>query len=394
MFTIVYNGGQAIRVPQDAMIQQVPNNSKMMKKILLLSIVIGILSFWQRPKEWADLRFEHINIQNPPEHTGALSQNNLLGNAKQLFVGELDGPESAVVEGDTIYTTVKEAVVKIVNNKIEKRFKCPNSHPLGIRRLNKELLVIADGIRGLVSLNPNTGEFKILVPSEIVYEGKPISFVDDVDVINENEVIFTDASWLYRMDNFVTAAVSGLASGRVYHYNIKTGELHLLMDHLHFSNGIQLFPDKESFIVSETMTAKIWRYYLSGEKQGKKELFATNLPGNPDNIRISHDGKSFFVALCISRLPGEFNSIDFVMSSPNLRWFLFNIIPHKLHQFLMMEHTESDYGLAAELDLNGKIIRTFHAPEGKINHLSQITDDGKNLYVSSFMNPFLAVMPR
>ena len=227
-----------------------------------------------------------------------------------------------------------------------------------------------------------------------MYEGKPIKFVDDVDVINENEVIFTDASWFVNMENLVTAAVAGLASGRVYHYNIKTRELHLLIDHLHFANGIQLFPDKKSFIVSETLTSKLWRYYLSGEKQGKKEVFATNLPGNPDNVRISHDGKSFFVAFCMVRPPGKFNVVDFAMRSPNLRWFLFNIVPHKLHQYLMSEYKESDYGLAAELDLNGKILRTFHAPEGKINHLSQITDDGKNLYVSSFSNPYFAVMPR
>ena len=225
-------------------------------------------------------------------------------------------------------------------------------------------------------------------------EGKPIRFVDDVDVINENEVVFTDASWLNNMEDYTTTVVSGLAAGRVYHYNIKTKEIHLLIDHLHFANGIQLFPDKRSFIVSETLTAKIWRYYLSGEKQGKKEVFAANLPGNPDNVRSSLDGKSFFVAFCTIRLPNTFNVIDFIMKSPNLRWFMFNIVPHKIHQYLMVEHKEGDYGLAAEIDLDGRILRTFHAPDGKINHLSQITDDGKNLYVSSYSNLYLAVMPR
>lgn len=41
------------------------------------------------------------------------------------------------------------------------------------------------------------------------------------------------------------------------------------------------------------------RYYLKGEKQGKSEIF-TNLPGFPDNIRIT-DHKTLLVALVVTR---------------------------------------------------------------------------------------------
>lgn len=34
----------------------------------------------------------------------------------------------------------------------------------------------------------------------------------------------------------------------------------------------------------------IYRYYLKGEKKGKMEVFMDNLPGLPDNIRLSSSG--------------------------------------------------------------------------------------------------------
>ncbi len=110
-----------------------------------------------------------------------------------------------------------------------------------------------------------------------------------------------------------------------------TGEVRVLVDDLFFANGIQLFPDRESVLIAETTMARItrqvpslrWsikdcRYYLAGTKRGQREVFAENLPGLPDNIRLSHNG-TFWVGMAGIRQHGRFSFLDFVAEKPWLR---------------------------------------------------------------------------
>lgn len=46
---------------------------------------------------------------------------------------------------------------------------------------------------------------------------------------------------------------------RVLRLTRSTGKIDVIMDKLYFPNGIQLFPDKQSFLVSETGAARIKR---------------------------------------------------------------------------------------------------------------------------------------
>jgi hypothetical protein len=60
-------------------------------------------------------------------------------------------------------------------------------------------------------------------------------------------------------------------------------------------------------------------YYLSGPKRGRHELFADNLPGFPDNIRVSASGMSFYVALFSHRDPAGSNFFDRFAQWPLVR---------------------------------------------------------------------------
>ncbi len=64
---------------------------------------------------------------------------------------------------------------------------------------------------------------------------------------------------------------------------------------------VQIHPDKKSVLVTESGSARIQRYYFAGPKRGRSEIFIDNLPGYPDNVRLSSNGKSFFVALFSAR---------------------------------------------------------------------------------------------
>jgi hypothetical protein len=96
------------------------------------------------------------------------------------------------------------------------------------------------------------------------------------------------------------------------------------MDDLRFANGVQLTPEKDAVIVAELTMARLikydliglrvnrphvvrfGRYHLKGERKGQREVLA-NLPGFPDNIRLS-DHKTYLVAFAMVRFPNSFYS--------------------------------------------------------------------------------------
>ena len=72
------------------------------------------------------------------------------------------------------------------------------------------------------------------------------------------------------------------------------------MEELSFANGIALSKKEDFLLVNEGGAARIWRYWLKGEKRGQKEIFV-HTPGSPDNIRQSEDGK-FLVGIIVNKI--------------------------------------------------------------------------------------------
>ena len=85
------------------------------------------------------------------------------------------------------------------------------------------------------------------------------------------------------------------------------------MEELSFPNGIALSNNEEFFIMAETGSYKLWRYWIKGDKRGQKEVFAVT-PGSPDNIKATPDGhfivgignlKSVFLYLKVYSIKGN-----------------------------------------------------------------------------------------
>ena len=54
-----------------------------------------------------------------------------------------------------------------------------------------------------------------------------------------------------------------------------------------FANGIDMSPDEQFLIYTETGRAKLHKYYISGPKSGTNEVLVDSLPGLPDNIKYA-----------------------------------------------------------------------------------------------------------
>uniref|UniRef100_A0A914ZKU2 Strictosidine synthase conserved region domain-containing protein n=1 Tax=Parascaris univalens TaxID=6257 RepID=A0A914ZKU2_PARUN len=318
---------------------------------------------------------------------GPLAPNDILKKAERFLENQVLGPESLLVENETIYTGTQDGIIlEIYNGEIRReiRFKsgpCGSyeqepicGRPLGIRRLNSEEIVVMDAYFGIFSVNFGRGTFKQIFDSSVMVDGEPLKFVNDVDVVDEDFIIFTDSSSKWSRRDFLKIVMEGVPNGRVFSLVPSTGEVKVLMKNLYFANGIQLFPDKKSFLVAETMMARIKRHWISGPKRGTTEIFAENLPGLPDNIRLSTDG-TFWVGMAGVRLQQQFSLLDFLADKIVTRKLLLKLIPDPYWSVLYSK-LNSRHAMFIELDPTGKIVSSAHDVDGMImTEASEVDDD-------------------
>ena len=350
-------------------------------------------------------------LPDPP----ILATNNKLQKAEYLLKGQILGPESLVVErvgnDEIIYTGTWDAKIhKIVNGKIEKTIRFTNQsvcgtydtepvcgRPLGIRRLNKNLLIVADAYLGIFTVDFENNSWKQIFSSpNTQIDGRNLAFLNDLDVLDENNVFFTDSSDRWDRRRFLHVFLESKPDGRVFKLNLKSGQVEVVLDNLRFPNGIQIHPDRKSFVVSECSMARIIRYYFDGPKKGQREIFAENLPGFPDNIRISSmNNNKFYVGLASIRHSKEPALVDKVGAYPLIRHIIYQLIPDRYlaWSFSFIKDHINRHGAILELNTqNGFIHNIPQDSNGSvITGVSQVSDDGgENLYFGSFNADFIA----
>lgn len=85
---------------------------------------------------------------------------------------------------------------------------------------------------------------------------------------------------------------------------------------------------------------------------------------------------------------------DLLGPHPWARKLLASILPER-YLGLVFGIFKSTYGLVVEIDSNGKIIGSYHDPDGSvIADVSQVSDDKNYLYLGSFHSNFIAQVPK
>ena len=159
--------------------------------------------------------------------------------------------------------------------------------------------------------------------------------------------------------------------------------LRVLISGLHFPNGVQLAPDESYVLVTETTRARIVRYWLEGEKAGRWDYFAINLPGYPDNIRERESGGYWLGMAALRRHP--FSLIDSLAPHPQVRAALTKVIPH-----VFLRLMASQYGMIVVLDEFGNILDSLQDPGGQvILSSSEVAEHKGTLYIGSYHANFI-----
>ncbi len=317
-----------------------------------------------------------------PKMEGALRENSALSSVKLLAEGKLNGPEDIAVDNNgTVYTGLEDGrIVKISPDGEVVTFAETGGRPLGLQWGPRGDLIVADGGRGLLTVNLE-GEVTVLVPRA---ETVPLEMADDLDVSSSGLIYFSDATGSEVGMDYYQDLMIHRPLGRLLRFNYYTDDLEVLLTGLYFANGVALSPDEDFVLVSEMSEYRITRLWLKGPRVGDRDVFADNLPGFPDGISGDGDG-NYWVA----------------MVSPRM-WFVDNIVLPNLWLRKLLMHfptwtrlSGASYGFIIQLNSEGEIVESLHDPSGK--SLSGITNvierDGK-LYIGTLEGDAVGVYDR
>lgn len=312
-----------------------------------------------------------------PELTGSLAPNEALRGAEILAQGQIVGPEDVDVdEQGRIYGgTLDGKIVRIEPDGSVETFAETGGRPLGLEFDAQGNLIVCDGIKGLLSVDPD-GKITTLATEA---DGVQLGFADDLDVGPEGVIYFSDASTKFDVQEYLLDFLEDRPHGRLLSYEPQTRQAKVLLRDLYFANGIAVSPDGDYVLVNETYRYRVTRYWLRGPNAGTWDTFAENLPGFPDGISTSPRG-TFWVAMFTLRN----DQADLLAPRPAVRRIL-----SKLPQATWPK--PEPYGLVLELNSAGEIVRSLHDPGGElVRVITSVHEQDGSLYMGTLLGEWVA----
>jgi sugar lactone lactonase YvrE len=349
--------------------------------VLLLAALAAYLAFWPVP-------IAPVAWQAPPSpgYTGPHVSNARLSAVQVIPVAPEIGPEHIDFGPDgKLYTGVLSGAMLRMNpdgSGLETVVHT-GGRPLGFDFTADGRLVIADAIKGLLELQPD-GTLRVLANSA---DGDPIRYADAVVIAADGRMYFTDATRRFSpaaLGTFDAALLDVLehsCTGRVLLYEPGTGRTSVVIDGLCFPNGVALSGNERHVFIAETGEYRIWKVDASARNLDAKALaasgdararvIAANLPGFPDNLTRSADGR-----LWTGLTKPRSSTVDGMARRPELRALTLRL-PRSLWP------VPPAYGHVIAFDEEGQVVADLQDPSGRIAETSGATEHGGRLYVHS-----------
>ncbi len=346
---------------------------------VLLGILAAYLSFWPvqiDPVAWT-----------PPEDagkTGPFAANEALTALTRIAEGKGAGPEDTTVgPAGWLYTGYADGRIVRINpvdgaDADVTEIANTGGRPLGLQFDATGNLIIADAIKGLLSLSPE-GEISLLTDS---VDGKKMIFVDDLDIASDGKVWFSDASTRFDLHDNLLDVVESRKTGRLLTFDPATGVTNVELDTLGFANGVALAADESFVLVNETFRYRVTRLWLTGPRAGQAEPFIENLPAHPDNLSRAPDG-GFWIALVAPRSA----ELDELMPSAFWRKVLMRL-PEAWRGSLI-----EPYGWVIKANEAGEVIVNLQDPNGKYGTITSVNERSGHLYMGSLTEEAVGRLP-
>lgn len=305
--------------------------------LILVAAVVLYLLFWPTP-------ISPVAWTPPPTPplSGNYEANSRLAGVERLSVGTGFAPEDVAVDAEgRVYAGLDDGRIMRLEPDARRATLFADTHgrPLGLKFDSNGNLIVADAIKGLLSIAAS-GAISVLSTQA---GGVEFRCTNDLDVGANGTIYFTDASSKFPLTSFKADILEHQPNGRLLAYDPSTKTTRVVLGDLHFANGVAVSPDQSFLLVVETGRYRLHRVWLTGPKQGQSEIFVENLPAFPDGIS-SNGRDKFWLALVAPRDA----LLDKSLPYPFLRKLVI-----RLPEF--MQPAPKRYSFVLGLDVNGKV---------------------------------------
>ena len=281
-----------------------------------------------------------------PALTGQYAQNTRLSSVQKLTLGDGHKPEDVALDaGGKIYAGFEDGRIMVLQADGTQPRVFANTHgrPLGMIFDREGNLIVADAIKGLLSIN-KAGEIKLLADEA---DGAKFSCLNDLDIGADGTIYFTEASNKFPMSQFTNDLLEHQPNGRLLALDPQSHRPRTLLRGIHFANGVAVSPDQTFVLVAETGEYRVRRVWLKEPKMGQNDIFIDNLPGFPDGI--SSNGRDrFWLALVTPRQA----LFDRMLPYPFMRKMV-----ARLPKF--MQPAPKRYSFVLGLDSQGRVVENL-----------------------------------
>jgi len=321
---------------------------------------------------------------------GDFAANNGLKNLRYISFSPAHGAEDLAVNSKgEIFTGTHDGWIHRLTKDhsgewLAEQWLNTGGRPLGLEFDAADNLLVADALVGLVRITPDKEQTILL--AEI--DGKTIGFLDDLDILSDGRIIFSDASSKFPARDFggtVDASRYDInehgGHGAVYLFDPSSGEVNLLADQLEFANGIAISQDENWVLVNETGRYRVLKIGIALDNFAEQQTVIDNLPGFPDNIARATDG-SFWVGLVSPRN----KLLDLTAPYPLVRK-----VSQRLPQFLQPQPER--YGHLINISAQGQVLLSLQETSKEFGFITGAVDVDGELILSSLLETSIGVMP-
>jgi sugar lactone lactonase YvrE len=285
------------------------------------------------------------------------------------------GPEDVVVQrdGSAIGGLEDGRIMRISRSGAADTIATVGGRPLGIEWFDDGVMIVCNADLGLQRVTL-TGEVTSLVSG---FENVDFVFTNNATVDRDGTIYFSDTSTRWTIHNYVADLLEGQKTGRVFAL-APDGSLSLIVDDLHFANGLALDANEESLFIAETGTYGVHRHWLAGERAGETELFLDNLAGFPDNLTFAEG------ILWVSMASPRQGIVDMMLPRPWLRKVSFRM-PDALKPKPLR------HGIILGYDTAGQLVHNLQDASGTVAITTSARYHDGRLFIGSLMEPHIAV---
>jgi sugar lactone lactonase YvrE len=281
-----------------------------------------------------------------PGLTGQYAQNTRLSPVQRLPLGDGHKPEDVALDAEgKIYAGFEDGRIIVLqpDGTQPRVFADTHGRPLGLIFDREGNLIVADAIKGLLSVN-KAGEVAVLADEA---DGVKFGCLNDLDVGADGTIYFTEASSKFPMSQFANDILEHQPNGRLLALDPQSRRPRTLLRNIYFANGVAVSPDQTFVLVAETGMYRIRRVWLKEPKMGQNDIFIDNLPGFPDGI--SSNGRDrFWLALVTPRQA----LFDRMLPYPSVRK-----VVARLPKFL--QPAPQRYSFVLGLDPQGRVVENL-----------------------------------